>query len=180
MSDYEVNYLGEPTTLDVSYKELPFAQNYCIGFFLYNGQTTNCQIEAKRLNYPNGQKQFVNHLPILLIACRTHVSALYGDPNRIKKLPENQNQFSDLLVLWLTTVATKRPLRAILHASDHSGTIYRSVEGAKVKIMHDSHIVEDILKGSMDYLAMNSGCLKKMSSDNQKNCVQISVTIIKD
>lgn len=165
-------------TLEVEYKQLPFTKNYCIGFFLFEGHSTNCKIEAKRLTYPNGSKEFIDHLPILLLACRTHMTAMFGDPNYTNRDTDDQN--SDILVLWLTTVATKHPLRAIITASNQDGTILKSMEGIKVKTMHDSHVVEEILIGRMNYLMVNAGALEQMSSNDPEKCIKVSVTIIKE
>lgn len=166
--------------LEVDYMQIPHGSTLCIGFFLLEGQTPNSIIAAKRLSLSKFWNRFTNHLPILLLACRTHMSAMIGDADLARRRYHADRPEQDILVLWLVTVKTKRPLRASLSGFSQDGIHFREVSGLKVRNFHDAQKVEEFLCGPLDYLNLSAGTLKLLTGNGGNENILVGVNILKE
>lgn len=109
------------------------------------------------------------------MACRTSWSAMLKDKQleaRITK-PEDLNQH--LLVIWLVSVQSTKPIHCTLTAYDRTMTSSRSVI-AQVRQLNESQNPSEFLVNDTNSLRLSSGEINILSHDGN-DCVHLEVMI---
>lgn len=121
---------------------------------------------------PERYNRFTNHLPILILGCRCDATALLADrlfaasvtaERRATSGAKSDCNDSDdkLLVIWLATVQTIRPLHCTITVFNADLRTSRSAI-VRVRSLKDSQDPVSFLATETDYLALNSGELRLM------------------
>ncbi|XP_050331949.1 uncharacterized protein LOC126760394 [Bactrocera neohumeralis] len=175
-------YGGKRSVLIFDATTLDFRDNVCLGVLAYGGIKEKCSdppaqrgICIHNAFLPKPHEHLDAHLPILIMACRTSWSAMLKDKQletRITK-PEDSNQH--LLVIWLVSVQSTKPIHCTLTAYDRTMTSSRSVI-AQVRQLNESQNPSEFLVNDANSLRLSNGEINILSHDGN-DCVHLEVMI---
>lgn len=124
---------------------------------------------------PKPHEHLDAHLPILIMACRTSWSALLEDKELETKITKLENVNQHLLVLWLVSVQSTKPIHCTLTAYDKTMTSSRSII-AQVRQLNESQNPSEFLVNDVNSLRLNCGEIN-MLSHNGNECIHLEVMI---
>ncbi|XP_054731287.1 uncharacterized protein LOC129239647 [Anastrepha obliqua] len=165
----------DPTTLE-------FRDNVCLGVLAYGGTKEKCSdppakrgICIQNAFLPKPNEHLDAHLPILIMACRTSWSALLEDKELEAKITKPENMKQHLLVIWLVSVQSTKPIHCTLTAYDQTMTTSRSII-AQVRQLTESQNPSEFLVNDTNSLRLNWGEINILSNDGN-DCIHLEVMI---
>ena len=160
--DFQEIAFNEKILMMVSTEDnfLTYGHSVCLGIV---GIRNKCQ-ERDDISSSSSIKDiehFPNPFPILIMAKRSNYQQILEIDSGDREVDKN----SDFLMLWLSMPKVNdHKLHAILsvYNEDYSTSISKSVN---VKYITDNSNISEVINGS-NHLIINSGILKKLSSDD--------------
>lgn len=175
-------YAGGRSILLFDRNMFPFGENVCLGVLAYGG------IEKKLDSQPAlrgicKQNSFLSkpythlehHLPVLLMICRTSMSAVLDDKSLAKTLMDPKDVKKHVLVIWLATVQTTKPIYSTITAFDKSMSSSRSTI-INVRSLDSPQNPIDFMSKDTNYLMLNHGELNILS-DGGKESIRLEIRI---
>lgn len=170
----EIN-VDEQVKLEANFSLLKFNENYCLGFFAYGGSKTETQPESA---VPNSflnlsTPKYLNHLPVVLLACRTHLLAISGQH------VEESDPKADIFVLWFVTVPTTDPIYAEVQVANTCGSQKRKIT-LKVRSVVDTQDVWDFIHepGPLDSFVITRNEWRLLTDQETRLETIVSVKIL--
>lgn len=135
-----------------------------VGVLVYAGRETGERPADAGLCRPNSflperYNAFTTHLPILILGCRTPAVAMLAADQRAHSDCSDSPAGEDMLVLWLATVETTRPLHCTISVFSADMKTSRSCI-VPVRSLKDSQDPIEFVSTESSYLAINSGELQ--------------------
>ncbi|XP_055915613.1 uncharacterized protein LOC129948557 [Eupeodes corollae] len=159
-----------------------FGENVCLGILSYGG------IENKKSSRPAlrgicKQNSFLsetfahleNHLPILVMACKTSICSLLDDKELSKELIDREDQTKHILIIWLATVQTTKPIFCTITAFDKLMISSRSTI-INVRSLDSPQKPEEFISNETNYLMLNHGELNILSEEG-KESIRVEIKI---
>ncbi|XP_036318041.1 uncharacterized protein LOC118733002 [Rhagoletis pomonella] len=175
-------YGGKRSVLIFDPTNLEFRDNVCLGVLAYGGVKEKCSdppaergICIHNAFLPKPHEHLDAHLPILIMACRTSWSAFLEDKQLEAKITNPQNLNQHLLVIWLVSVQSTKPIHCTLTAYDKTMTSSRSII-AQVRQLNESQNASEFLVNDANSLRLNRGEINILSHDGN-DCIHLEVMI---
>lgn len=124
---------------------------------------------------PKPHEHLDAHLPILIMACRTSWSAMLEDKQLEARITKADNFHQHLLVIWLVSVQSTKPIHCTLTAYDKTMTSSRSII-AQVRQLNESQNPSEFLVNDTNSLRLNRGEINILSHDDN-DCIHLEVMI---
>lgn len=162
------------------------ADTTAIGVLVYAGRRAgetpvDCGLCRPNSFLPERYSRFTNHLPILILGCRCEATALLADREfadaaakevEEEGMHEEQSTASEaddkMLVIWLATVQTIRPLHCTITVFNADMRTSRSAI-VRVRSLKDAQDPVDFLATETDYLALSAGELRLLRDDDRSS-----------
>lgn len=166
----------QETTAALNHNSLLHGNNICIGVLLYGGKNEKQRPAMMGLSLPNSSystvlSKYKNHLPILIMACKTHLSAMIS-PEMYKKQYTNENPERDILVFWLISMQTLKPMYAELTIENGCTS-----KGLTVQIRNMVHeqSVEEFLNCDVNYLYLSAAEIRNLTDSTGNIVLKIKI-----
>jgi hypothetical protein len=140
----------------VTDKYLELDQNVCLGILMYNMNST----KHSNVLLSKQHEYYEHHVPILIMACRGNYVKIYdNDADFID--PE-----ADFLALWLLMPEQFNNMKLFATMSAHNEELTKSLSSLiQVRKVKDSQEVREFMEAESDFLTINAGFLKQISTD---------------
>ncbi|XP_075155068.1 uncharacterized protein LOC142228510 [Haematobia irritans] len=159
-------YLGNSIRLMFYPNDIEYGKNICLGILAYGGNAGDgASRPAKRgICRPNSflSKEHIklaNHLPILVMMHRTSWSALLSQKSKSKISYPVELQ---ILIIWLTSAETTKPIHCTVTAYDKFMSSSRS-SIVMIRNLNGSQIPKEFILNDIDYLRLNYGDIEILS-----------------
>lgn len=156
-------------------------ENLCLGMLVYGGNINDPEsrpalsgiCHANSFLFGNSQC-FTNHLPILIMGCKTSLSYLIEDKKLAEQLADPNDKEKDILVIWLATVETTRLMHCTITVLNTDMTTSRSTI-VEIRNLRDSQDPKVFLSQDSNYLMLSRAEIDLVSSGDKK---QIRIEIL--
>lgn len=156
-------------------------ENLCLGLLPYGGHRDNPDTRPglSGICRPNsflfGNNQcLVNHLPIVIMACKTSLNYLIEDKHLAGQLADPTDRNKDILVIWLSTVETTCLMHCTITVFNTEMTTSRSTI-VEIRNLRDSQDPNSFLSKDANYLMLSRAEIDLLSSGENK---QIKLEIL--
>ncbi|KAI8118922.1 hypothetical protein FF38_10194 [Lucilia cuprina] len=147
-------YAEKPSVLIFDPTNLDFHENVCLGILAYGGHANDSSSRPTERGLcinnaflPKPYEHLTSHLPILIMACRTSWSTLLNIKDKLKGNIHNPNSINqELLVIWLASVQTVRPIYCTVTVYDKEMVSSRSLIMQIRDLNHTQNPEEFMLK----------------------------------
>lgn len=156
-------------------------ENVCLGLLAYGGylESPDSRPGICGICRPNsflfGNNQcLINHLPIVIMGCKSSLSYLIEDKQLARELADPTDQSKDILVIWLATVETTCVMHCTITVFNTDMTISRSTI-VEIRNFRDSQDPLEFLSDDTNYLMLSRAEIDLLSSGAKK---QIKIEIL--
>lgn len=147
---------NEKITLAVNSDYLKHDKNVCLGILAYNLE----DMKHSNALLPRDLAHIDRHMPILIMACRG---------NHLKMFDEEINFIDldvDFITIWLSMPETCSNRKLIATLTVHDEDFKKSLSTlVNVRNAKDSQEIREFMQKETDFLTIESGFLKQISSD---------------
>lgn len=156
-------------------------ENLCLGLLAYGGHLENPDSRPglRGICRPNSfllcnNQYLINHLPIVIMACKTSLSYLIEDKQLAEQLADPSDKTKDILVIWLSTVETTCLMHCTITVFNMDMTTSRSTI-VEIRNLRDSQDPLTFLSKDANYLMLSRAEMDLLSSGGKK---QIKIEIL--
>jgi Domain of unknown function (DUF4729) len=164
--------------LEFSESDLAFGENVCLGVLLYAGACNASRpgkigLSLQNAFLPDSYKGYVNHLPILIMGCKTNLAALSGDQTEVERLQQRNDPALEIVLLWLASSETTKPIYATMTVFDLPMNFSHS-RVMKTRDLKTTQTPIAILAEGCDHLRLGRADLNALAK-NDTNSISMEV-----
>ncbi|XP_037825910.1 uncharacterized protein LOC119613909 [Lucilia sericata] len=176
-------YAGKPSVLIFDPTNSDFHENVCLGILAYGGYANDSSSRPTERGLcinnaflPKPYEHLTSHLPILIMACRTSWSTLLGNKEKLKGNIHNPNSLKqELLVLWLASVQTVKPIYCTVTVYD------KEMESSLSSIMqirdlNDDQNPAEFMRKEKNFMRLSHGKITTLSH-SLIECIHMEILI---
>jgi Domain of unknown function (DUF4729) len=155
-----------------------FGENVCLGVLLYAGANNETRpgkigLSLQNAFLPDNYKSYVNHLPILIMGCKTNLAALSGDEAEVERLQQRNDPNLEIVLLWLTSSETTKPIYATMTVFDQPMNFSHSCV-MKMRDLKTPQTPIAILAEGCDHLRLSRADIDGLAA-NDTNTISMEV-----
>lgn len=178
IQDYPVDcqeiFHGKQSVMLFKEQIFEHCENLCLGMLVYGGHLENpdsrpglCGI-CRPNSFLFGNNQcLVNHLPIVIMACKTSLSYLIEDKTLAEQLADPSDRSKDILIIWLSAMETTCLMHCTITVFNEDMSTSRSTI-VEIRNLRDSQEPMTFLSKEANYLVLSRGEIDLLSSDGNK------------
>lgn len=161
--------------LNVTDLDFIFNQVVCLGILAYDGPHPSLSFSSETISnilLPLKFKEFVNHIPVLVLGMRTNVVDLltprsdYSSCSSIQT-PEERSPVNDVVLIWLATSPAAACLYAQISAVSHNSLFSYSMTVKTRPLETVDEKIESVREEHC--LRLNHTCLRQLSTSVQQS-----------
>ncbi|KAM7348694.1 uncharacterized protein ACRADG_007941 [Cochliomyia hominivorax] len=176
-------YAGKRSVLVFDPTSLEFRENVCLGILAYGGDANESSSRPTERGLcinnaflPKPFEHLSSHLPILIMACRTTWSSLLGNKEKQGGNIHNPNYITqELLVLWLASVQTVKPIHCTVTVYDKAMTSSRS-SIMQIRDLNDNQKPQEFMLSGTSFMRLSHGEINLLSQQRTE-CIHMELMI---
>lgn len=162
-----------------------YGENICLGILVYGGINSDkesrpgiCGLCCSNSLLSEEHHNLVNHLPILILGCKTRIDVFGTDDNDVDggvdEVKEENNPLKHIIMFWLVSIETTRPIYSTVSIFNHKMKAARS---SVIKI-RDIKATQNVKKLQEDtnFIMLGRGDINCLSNQG-KTRIEIEFTI---